>query len=205
MYCNRKRHSIKYVKEKTKEIAEGYKCLEENYINSRTKLKFKCNKNHKFIMKWSAFQQGCRCTECAGNKKLTLSYVKRETKKIAKGYKCISDKYKNTGNKLTFLCDKNHIFKMRWNDFKQEKRCSECAGNRKLSIEYVKQKTIELAKGYECLSDIYTNSGGKLIFKCDKGHTYKTIWASFQSGNRCPMCSKYCNKYTIDSIKQKVI
>ena len=127
MYCNRKRHSIKYVKEKTKEIAEGYKCLEENYINNRTKLKFKCKEGHIFFMKWARFQRGCRCAECARNKKLTLSYVKRETKKIAKGYKCISDKYKNAGNKLTFLCDKNHIFKMNWNNFKQGKIISDYA------------------------------------------------------------------------------
>lgn len=200
-----KKLTIEYVKQRTIEIAEDYECLSDVYINAHIKLLFKCDKNHEFKMIWNSFQQGQRCLTCAPNKKLTLEYIKQETKRLACGYRCLSDEYKNSQIKLKFTCPKDHIFKMRWNSFQQGYRCLICAGNKKLSIEYVKQKTIELAKGYECLSDIYTNSGDKLIFKCDKGHTYKAIWASFQSGNRCPMCSKYCNKYTIDSIKQKVI
>uniref|UniRef100_A0A6M3XQ86 Putative HNH endonuclease n=1 Tax=viral metagenome TaxID=1070528 RepID=A0A6M3XQ86_9ZZZZ len=127
MYCNRKRHSIKYVKEKTKEIAEGYKCLEENYINNRTKLKFKCKEGHIFFMKWAQFQRGCRCPKCSKYcNRYTIEDIKEKTKEIAEGYKCISDKYKNTKNKLTFLCDKNHIFEMGWNDFKKGHRCPIC-------------------------------------------------------------------------------
>jgi len=63
----------------------------------------------------------------------------------------------------------------------------------KLTIEYIKQKTKELAKGYECLSEEYTNNHTKLEFRCSIGHIYKATWANFSRGRRCPKCAKKIN------------
>jgi len=62
-----KKLTIEYVKQKTKELAEGYECISNTYINSKTKLEFRCNKNHEFKMIWANFKKGSRCRECWKN------------------------------------------------------------------------------------------------------------------------------------------
>jgi len=62
------RWNIDLVKKKTKELTNNeYKCLSKSYINSKTKLKFKCSEEHEFEMLWNNFKRGIRCPTC--NKK----------------------------------------------------------------------------------------------------------------------------------------
>lgn len=61
---------------------------------------------------------------------------------------------------------------------------------RKLTLEYVKDKTKEIAIGYECLAEEYRNRMTKLNFICDKGHVFRMPWDSFFSREyRCPLCA----------------
>jgi len=53
------------------ESFEGYKLLSTDYKNNNTKLEIRCSKGHVIWMVYSSFQQGLRCSMCAGNKKLT--------------------------------------------------------------------------------------------------------------------------------------
>lgn len=46
-------------------IKEGYKCLSTKYKNNRSKLKFRCLKNHIYESTWDYFQRGSRCPICA--------------------------------------------------------------------------------------------------------------------------------------------
>jgi len=124
-----KRLTIEYIKAKTKELAEGYEYLETKYINSKTKMSFKCCKGHLFKATWNNFskEKGTRCPYCYGNIKPTIEKIKTETQKLAKGYICISEKYKNTRTKLLFSCNKDHEFLMSWGNFKYSKnRCPIC-------------------------------------------------------------------------------
>jgi hypothetical protein len=59
-----------YIKNQLKE--EGYTLLSTEYINNNTPLRIKCNKNHRFNMRYSDFQQGQRCPLC--------SYIDRKSK-----------------------------------------------------------------------------------------------------------------------------
>ena len=63
--------------------------------------------------------------------KLTYDYVK-EYVENNNGYKLLSKEYIGNKTKLEIQCDKNHIFYMTWSDFRQGKRCKQCA-NKKLS------------------------------------------------------------------------
>jgi len=185
---------IEFIKQRTKEIAEGYSCLSDIYINNCTKLEFLCSCGHKFKMIWNSFQRGCRCSKCSKKYRPTIAEVKQKTEELADGYVCVSNIYANANSYLIFKCPKNHEFKMWWNSFRRGQRCPTCAGNKKLTIEYVKQRTVEIAKGYSCLSDVYVNSCTKLEFKCNKNHIFKMIWSSFKYGQRCPICYRENNK-----------
>jgi len=75
---------------------------------------------------------------------------------------------------------------------------------RKLTLEYIKVKTKEIAEGYECLSKVYLGNREKLLFRCDKGHIHKTSWSSFfNASSRCTICSGK-KKKTIEEIKNYV-
>jgi hypothetical protein len=53
------------------------KCLSKNYVNSSTKLKFKCKAGHVFWARPSSVRKGHWCTDCAGKKKKTIEDMNR--------------------------------------------------------------------------------------------------------------------------------
>jgi len=143
------------------------------------------------------------------SKRLTLEFVKSETKKIAEGYECISEEYINANSKLKFICNHSHEFMMRWGNFSSiRNRCPHCfsltkrGSSLKLSIEYVKEKTREFAEGYECISNEYVNNHTKLKFICPSAHQFFASWNSFVS-SRCPYCAGV-KKKTIEEVNEYV-
>ena len=52
------------------------------------------------------------------------------------------------------------------------------------------------------LSGKYINNHQKLEYICNNGHKHSVCWNKFQYGVRCPYCSKYSRKYTIDIIRK---
>lgn len=183
-----KKLTYEYVKNFIK--SRDYKLLSEKYEGVIIKLELQCPKGHKFKMMWSSFQQEKRCPICFGNAKLTYDYVNRQIRK--KGYKLLSEEYKNSCIKLLLQCPKKHIFKMKWSELQQGTKCPICAneirGNkRKLTYGYIR-KEIE-KKGYKLLSKKYVNGHTKLEVQCPKGHIYKMSWSRFQQRDRCPTCN----------------
>ena len=190
--------TIELVKNKVRDIAEGYECLSNEYVNNSTKLKFKCNNGHVYKVTLADFLQGKRCRCCyfirrGFSKRLTIEFVKNKTREIAEGYECVSNEYINAHTKLKFICTNAHQFFARWNSFLAGHRCPYCVNERcgdsqRLNIEYVKEKTIEIATGYKCLSNNYKNNRAKLKFSCNKEHSFMMCWGSLQHKRRCPIC-----------------
>ena len=104
---------------------EGYKLLSKYYINANKKIKIKCNKGHKYEVKYGNFQQGKRCSVCNGNAKHTYEYIKEQIESV-KGYKLLSKDYKNCSTKLLIQCNESHKYKVKWNHFEQGCRCPIC-------------------------------------------------------------------------------
>ena len=195
-----KKLTIEFVKAKTKEIAEGYECLSDEYINNDTKLKFRCGNGHQYEATWVAFWQGQRCPYCSGKKKRTIEEIKEYVELV--GYQCLSDIYVNNYTRLKLECDKGHQYEVTWANFLEGHRCPICTNdNKKKTIEEIK----EYVEGFEykCLSDIYVNSKTELKLECDKGHQYEATWANFLGGSRCPYCAGL-KKKNIDEIKEYI-
>jgi len=126
-YQNSLRLTIGYIKEQIPIIAPGYKLLSTEYKNVDSKLEFLCGRGHKFVMDWYHFdKRKQRCPECAGNKKLTIENIRKQTTIIAPGYKLLSTKYINVDLKLKFICDNGHTFFMKWDHFQANHRCHKC-------------------------------------------------------------------------------
>lgn len=48
----------------------GYELLSDEYINSKEKIKIKCNNNHIYESSWNRFKSGRRCPYCSKNKNI---------------------------------------------------------------------------------------------------------------------------------------
>jgi hypothetical protein len=118
-------------------------------------------------------------------KKYTYQYIKNYIE--LKNYQLLSDNYINANIKLVLKCPIGHRYKVSFNNFKQGKRCSICAGNKKLSYNNVKDYIEK--EGYQLLSKEYKNNSTKLVLKCPIGHEYNVSFNNFKNGNRCPYCA----------------
>ena len=102
--------------------AEGYQLLSK-YENANKKLTFVCPEGHRHSITWGHFMSGKRCAYCAGH------VVLHEDVKLAfeaEGYILLSI-YKNSKQKLNFICPEGHRHGIVWGAFKQGVRCSYCS------------------------------------------------------------------------------
>jgi ribosomal protein S27E len=185
-----KKYTYSYVKEFVER--EGYELLSQDYINSRTKLKFKCPEGHIYDAIFGSFSVGKRCPICRYNRvseKLKYSYDYIKSQIENEGHKLLSKDYKNVMTKIEVQCPEGHIYEVKYNNFKSGYRCPYCAGNVKLTYKRVKSEIEK--EGYSLLSDNYTNANSKIKVRCPEGHTYEVTYASFYMGRRCPVCSSH--------------
>lgn len=117
-------------------------------------------------------------------KKLDISYIKEYS--LTHNIVCLSEEYEKSNIHLKFECLDKHIFYMSWDNFKQGYRCNICSGNKKLTIDYIKNKLNTF--GYKCNSTVYINANSELELECNRGHKYISRWGTFQSGKRCKQC-----------------
>lgn len=163
---------------------EGYTLI-GSYTNSWSLLRYRCSKGHIGEITWNNFQQGHRCGECNGNRKLSFDRVQQAFKD--RGYRLLSKKYTNAHTKLRYECPQGHIGSITWGDFYHGGYgCPKCAGNQQLDIIYLKHQFAQY--GYKLLSTTYINNQTPLKYQCPKGHIGRIRWSDFQQGYRCAQC-----------------
>ena len=170
--------------EEMQEIAKsrGGKCLSKKYVNSRTKLEWECAEGHRWEVLPNDVKRGSWCSQCAGNKKLTIEEMQEFAK--SRGGKCLSRKYKGNKSKLEWECAEGH----RWKALPKGHWCPKCAGLKKLTIEEMQE--IAKSRGGKCLSKKYVNSRTKLEWECAKGHRWDALPNNAKRGSWCFICSK---------------
>lgn len=180
--------------------AVGYEIL-DTYVNSRTKIRFRCPVGHTSEVTWDAFKQGVRCGVCntskrneqirqvALSRRLDHSFV-AEQFSLA-GYELLS-KYIDSGTPIEIRCERGHTHRICWESFKNGNRCGICAKENfkknhpfKLTHDFVKSQ-VELIN-YTMLGD-YVNAQAPIKLLCDKGHTYEANWNHIKQGRRCSVC-----------------
>ena len=169
-YCVKNR---RLTLEECKEFAKSKKgkCLSNIYINSQTKMEWKCEHGHI----WKAIfdnikNMGHWCHQCGGTKKHTIEYCQNIAKKL--NGKCLSKEYKNNKVKLQWRCKNRHIFMMRLNDVLDNHWCSYCSESK---FEGNCRKVMEKIFGVEFPSrwipDMISNKNGVMQFD---GYNIKT-------------------------------
>ena len=123
LYCSGKvKLTIDFIKSEFEK--EGYQLLTTDYKNNRQKLNYICPNGHKHSIKWNDWRGGYKCPYCAGNVKLDIDFIKSEFEKA--GYQLLTTEYINNKQKLDYICSSGHYHSIKWNDWKQGYRCSDC-------------------------------------------------------------------------------
>ncbi len=174
--------SILFIRKRFKK--ENYILLENNYINSNVKMKYICPNGHYHSISWANWQQGKRCPYCCGNVRLTVEFIEEEFEE--ENYILLTKDYKNSRQKLKYICPEGHTYQISWDSWKQGFRCLYCSGKAKHTINYIKDRFEK--EGYKLLSNKYKNSYKKLYYICRNGHKGNITWGSWSQGNRCPKC-----------------
>jgi hypothetical protein len=121
--------------EKLKEmqiIAQGRRgeCLSTQYIHNNSKLKWRCEKGHKWEAVPGSIKSGTWCPKCAGKAKLTIEEMQELAKE--KGGECLSTEYIDAKTKLRWICKEGHEWEDTPSNIKHLGRwCSTCARNNK--------------------------------------------------------------------------
>ena len=185
---------IKWTIEKAKEEfgKEGYVLLEEEYINSNTKMRYKCPNGHEHSITMSKFKSGRRCPFCANEKmskdrRKDIEVVRADFEK--EGYTLLTKEYINSGQILETICPNGHIHKTTYCNFYRGQRCGKCYG-KNIHYTYEQVKEIFEKEGYILLSKEYVNCKQKLQYECPNGHKHEITLDKFiNKKDRCPFCA----------------
>ena len=179
----------------------GYTFLEEIYIDSKTKMKYRCPNGHEHSMSWDKWKQGVRCPHCSGVAKHTHKLVKERIE--SEGYILTSEEYINAHTRLDYICPNGHKHSTTWANWSQGRRCGRCKGNIEIKHEDVKD-FIE-KEYYILISDKYISSDKHLITLCPNKHEYKISWSNWKQGYRCPKCTNVGTSNFEKEVKQFII
>ena len=164
---------------------EDYILLTKIYENNKQKLDYICPNNNKHNINWSNWQQNKRCPCCAGLAKPTMEFVREQFEK--EGYTLLTKKYRNSYQKLDYICPEGHKHSISWNKWQQKCRCPYCAGRKKLTIEFIREEFKK--ENYTLLTKYYKDAKQKLDYICPNGHKHIICWNDWQQGCRCPRCA----------------
>jgi len=179
-----RKHTTEQIREAF--VKQGYILLSNEYQNAHVKLDYQCSKGHPGQITWNSFQQGIRCSQCAGNQRCKFDSIKESFKK--EGYVLLSTQYVNARDSLNYICPKGHKGTTYWNLFQQGRRCAQCAGVIDPAVKLEKIRLYFEKEGYRLLSTEYKNPSTKLDFICPQGHYGSMRWIGFSRGSRCAKC-----------------
>jgi hypothetical protein len=128
--------------------------------------------------------------------KFSFEFVRNEF--LKEGYELLSEEYINCKQKLKFICPNGHEYQTRFDHWSRGARCAVCAGNAKLTIEFIRKEFEK--EGYLLLESCYVNNKQNLGYSCPNGHLSSISWDRWQRGSRCIYCAGLA-KYSIDFVR----
>jgi hypothetical protein len=167
----------------------GGECLSDRYINSKTKLSWRCAAGHQWRATPGLVKGGRWCAECAHVTRLALNAV--ATIAASRGGHCLATEYLNAKTPLLWRCKEGHQWTAIPASVRGGKWCALCAHNRRLEL-HAMQRLAEQRSGM-CLSTGYINNSHPLLWECGRGHRWNASAANVKGGTRkrgtwCPEC-----------------
>ena len=184
-----KRHPLTLQEMQSLARDRGGCCLSERYVNSQTKLQWRCANGHEWEAAPGLVKAGRWCPHCAHVARLSLHDMVTIAKN--RGGHCLSEEYVNIGSLLSWKCERGH----RWNasaaSIRNGSWCPWCARNRRL--ELASMRRLARKRGGRCLSHTYVNNHTSLLWECKRGHRWKGVSSNVKTrghkrGTWCLKC-----------------
>jgi len=183
----------------------GGQCLSTKYVNTVTKLRWRCAEGHQWLAKPNNVHRTW-CPECAHHNKLSLAEFRALARK--RGGKLLSRAYVNNHTSLLFQCGAGHTWRAQPNyikggPYKRGTWCPKCSRRgqtrKPVTIEDLRQVAAE--RGGKCLSKRYAGLKVKLEWQCGQGHKWMARPVYVKQGTWCPVCSGRM-KLTIEQLRE---
>ena len=176
-------------------ISRGGQCLEKQYINNTTHMKFQCEYKHQWSTSWQSICQGSWCPECGqkashDKQRLSLQFC-LDLAKEHNG-ECLSKEYLNADSLYLWKCEHGHEWGATYSSIANGSWCKKCFD----TVHGIKMRNSiedahEIAKirGGVCLSTEYISAFKKLQWKCGIcDHEWEANFNNTQRGRWCPNC-----------------
>jgi hypothetical protein len=171
--------------------------LSKRYVNTATKLRWRCAKGHEWSASPSNIRRGHWCMICGNRRQGRLkAHTIQMMQKIAaqRGGECLSTEYRNNTTKLQWRCKEGHEWeavpgsivgtrhrKGRW--------CAACVGKLPKTEAFRQLRELAAKRGGMLLSKQYQNAKSHLRWKCARGHEWKAASDGVKHGQWCPVCA----------------
>lgn len=191
----------------------GCTLLSNEYINSKEKLKFKCNVCGKTFERTFADvrrNEKYSCRVCSQGRTLGIENVQKYLQEHDVAHECelISTQYVNNRTPLRFKCLLcGNEFERTMTQVRENQRycCFSCmkksqGGRNKLTLDVIKERIskLDLEQDCELLSTEYVNACTPLTFKCNCcGNTFLRKWETMQQ-KRAFKCFACAHGYDAD-------
>lgn len=118
----------------------------------------------------------------------------------AKGGKCLSTNYINSGTYYIWECSVGHQWEAKYKDVQQGTWCPKCGIQHRI---FLSRNSLEdcsnlaLKNNGKCLSVDYVNNKTKLLWECEFGHRWEASYDNILRETWCPTCSPQKKKQTM--------
>ena len=165
----------------------GGKCLSNTYNNANSRLEWECSEGHRWRATPGSVKYGSWCKVCAGSRTHTIEEMRKYAG--SKGWKCLSDSYKNNKVLLEWQCENEHRWEATANNILRGSKCPRCSGKQILNIDDLHR--LAAKRGGKCISSEYRGTSVKHEWECQQGHRWNAKPNSIQQGGWCPDCNFY--------------
>lgn len=203
--CHHKNKQSRFLAEiKATAQARGGECLSEVYVNTKTKLKFRCAKGHEWETSPQIIRnaQGSWCPACKhDNRRGTLDDL--QTIAAERGGKCLATEFTSVNDKMAWQCEQGHIWEIEPSHIKSGSWCKLCVHDA-LRLTIDEMRSLAISRGGKCLSTEYINSWTKLRWQCALGHVWEATPSHVKHTTWCPACF-YLSQCRSDKARKKYL
>jgi len=174
--------------------ANGGRCISVEYINYRTPLEWKCEVGHEFEATLQGMEQRENfCLKCAEEERREEWLEKaREYAESHRG-QCLADEWLDAKERMTWKCERGHVFQVCWNRIKLGPFCGQCANEDRTKEEGVRRlKRLAQSRGGRWIRSEYKGADKPYEFQCSNGEVFKATpkqaerdWAGRCGCGRC--------------------
>ncbi len=191
IWCPKCRHPGKGDIGRMRQIAleRGGQCLSNKYVDSETRLRWRCREDHEWDASPGAIVQSSWCRVCErgqGLSRARLSIAIMREMAAEQGGACLSTTYNGIYDRLRWRCARGHKWVTVANNVRRGGWCPLCAHSVRGTIDGLRAMAIQ--RGGRCLTRTWNDHRQPLLFECGQGHRFHVRANVVKTGVWCPEC-----------------